>query len=1143
MDMEQRIRVAVRIRPPLERERYDTTCSRKLDDGCSIAMTNVEDQTANTFGFDFCFDASDDQRGVYEESVQEMIDAGLQGSNATIFTYGQTGSGKTYTILGKMSESGSLSAESGLFLRVFGDLFEYRRRAASRTLVLVALSAVELYIEEVMDLLSNKAKIRLRESGDDTLLTGLNRVEVQDMREVMQQFRIANSFRSVASTKMNDASSRSHALFFVDIFQIDVKHVDDVKAAASGKLLSSSLSNQPLTISMLVDEFGQPKSSVASMVKKSRIALVDLAGSERVKRSGVEGQAMVEAQAINKSLSTLGTVINAMYFQSNHVPFRESKLTKVLKTSFVDKSSRLLLIGQIAPASESLSESLGTLRFCDRVKNLKVANATPFVDPEEESRYLAALKSSEAICADLRIAQNAHYYSLQRPRLHARFSGSTVENVIANAIPTLKTAAPERERTIEEMHLKQARREANHDRDEEVQKYRLKFERLQKEVQDLTSLVGTEKGNSKTHKEELEALVEAKMTEAKKMKKSRLKDEEKLTKLRDNVHSLEAELSTLKREMSEALSPGKKFFPAPTMDATPLGKPKKRSNTTATNEVGRHGFDDDDDDASGAHPSTSGGSARKKKTNIEAGANSFDAPSDEETEAPQQQSGGRSPVAQQPPAVALTSPTGGGDSMSPNEEWRKFEQDWQQAEANHEVVSEFYFHVKSINPLHMDYCATLRQNWVIWGEVNKYRVRNSEVLQSSSLIPDIIAFITERAVLISEQVIQASDTFAWFDIDGMSKRLKSPFEMVPPLLSDTVRDPIPLGSVETHTATYLDETEDEHDHHDNDASMVLHNRQQLGLDVTHTHAGSSNMQGGGPNSTTTKDARERRRRMKGNGATKKYDTEEADRQYLMTVYDSTTLVHDVTKYLKAGTVMLKHGRSGKPHNRLFWVTIASFRMELVWIDPENRVGERSSICLGDVGYVSLGSFGKVFRRYPYPNTDPNFFLCFSVGLKGGDRTVNIVAGTLPDFEAWVLGLCHLARIDPHWGRPLDISAFPEVSALNPQEKALCEQNYIFPADYVQIKEKVTNLRDEVQMHLRLFGNDHEQAFASLGGIHLPQLNDRGAVLMTKGELRYHCSPFHLDIFRVCRIWVLFHDMGLLYDPAFTPPTNFGVVTR
>jgi hypothetical protein len=294
---------------------------------------------------------------------------------------------------------------------------------------------------------------------------------------------------------------------------------------------------------------------------------------------------------------------------------------------------------------------------------------------------------------------------------------------------------------------------------------------------------------------------------------------------------------------------------------------------------------------------------------------------------------------------------------------------------------------------------------------------------------------------------------------------------------------------------------------------------------------------------STKDARERRRQMKANSGNGKYDSEEADKQYLMTVYDSTTLVYDVTKYLKAGTVMKKHGRSGDPHPRLFWITTVSFRLELVWVDPDDRNGDRKSIQLPDVASIALGPFSKVFRRTSWNQADESFFLCFSLVMKDGSRTVDIVASTLPDFEAWALGLCHLVKVDPHWGKALDVSRDPAARELSPVERNMCEQNYIPPVDYLRIKTKVVGIRDEVAMHMRLFANNAEQAYVALGGIHLPQVNHMGAVLMTKGELRFHCSPFKIDIFRVCKIWTVFADQCIVYDPSFTPATNFGTIRK
>ena len=143
--------------------------------------------------------------------------------------------------------------------------------------------------------------------------------------------------------------------------------------------------------------------------------LTDLAGSERVKRSGVEGKAMQEAQAINKSLSALGNVVNGLYMESKHIPYRDSKLTRLLRRSFVDPGSRILLITNLSPTGNSFGESLSSLRFADRVKGLKAA-AISAGDVVAEQEFLERLRVSEQIAADVRIAQGATEYKIQRPR-------------------------------------------------------------------------------------------------------------------------------------------------------------------------------------------------------------------------------------------------------------------------------------------------------------------------------------------------------------------------------------------------------------------------------------------------------------------------------------------------------------------------------------------------------------------------------------------------------------------------------------------------------------------------------------------------------------------------------------------------------
>ena len=1099
-DVDKRIKVGIRIRPSLERERYETVCSRKLDDGMTIVMASDESssngQQTTSFNFDYAFDASDDQRTVYEEAAQEMIDHALGGNNVTIFTYGQTGSGKTFTILGKMADDGAICSQSGMFLRVFDDLFSYQKAASAKKTVVIALSAIELYVEEVMDLLNNKNKVKIRDTAEETQLLGLTSSVIVKMADVVEKFNVANSFRSVTATKMNDASSRSHAVFFIDVVQIP-------RAAGDGE--SSEILTQ-----QLFDADGCLKKDLPGSVR-SRISLVDLAGSERVKKSGVEGQAMVEAQAINKSLSTLGTVINAMYMQNGHIPFRESKLTKMLKPSFIDRSSRVLLIGQVAPPSSSYQESLGTLRFCDRVKAMKIGAAAPCLDPEEEARYLAVMRSNEELCADIRIAREVHLYEPQRPRFIARRTNKPVSDVISSITALLVVGAGDKFTRIEEQQLAAYSATCEAEAANDVAAFQADFST---KLADLTALKAQKKEvkeRAEALKEQQEAQTEEKMTEAKKAKKLRLNLEEKKTKLAESLTvaekqaiEIEAKMGPLKGRLELGGSASGVFNPplatasAASQRSYDLQPSMSMQSAGAAEGKSRSHFDDDDDDKS----------------------------------PPPAQQPNQKPPSRRESSISMASFHIEDDLQDPAEkaEWIRKDEEWKLVDANHVVVEEFFRHCEELNPLQHKFMKLKVENRKKQHQVVQNKtLASSTILVESTLIQDIVAFMIERAVYIAEGMLDARDSWAWYDVEGSQQRLSElPYKNILNLNMDQFPS---MPRVEGHNGTHLTSDEEDETGQNWEAS------------------------GGGPNSgaasgapsvvptnvtgVSTKDARERRKKMKQSAGNAKYEADEADKQYLMTVYDSTTLVYDVTKYLKAGTIMKKHGRAGDPHDRLFWITTVSFRLELVWVDPEERNGDRKSIQLPDVSYISLGPFSKVFKRKKWNMQDENALLAFTIGLKDQSRTVDIVATTLPDFEAWTLGLCHLVKVDPHWGQTLNVSKDPAVGQLNASERVVCEQHYIPPSEYIKIKEKVVGIRDEVAMHMRLFGNDAEQAYVALGGIHLPQVNHMGAVLMTKGELRFHCNPFRIDIFRVCKIWSLFAEQCIVYDPSFTPATNFG----
>ncbi|EAN89748.1 putative kinesin [Trypanosoma cruzi] len=1078
--MEQRINVAIRIRPPLQKERFDPLCAHKADDGRTVIIKDEESMGApSTFQFDEVFDGGDDQCQLYTQSVQELVDDALQGANVTVLTYGQTGSGKTYTILGSLS-SGDLTEESGIFPRVFHDIFAYREAVKRERHLLVFISAVEIYVDDVMDLLSKRKRVKLRETPEGTLTPGVNIIELRTVEDVIQTFNMANSYRSVTSTKINDCSSRSHALFFIDIFQMPL-----------------SASSEPPAREQLIDASGIPISGDIKGLVRSRIALVDLAGSERVKRTGVEGQAMVEAQAINKSLAALGTTINAMYMESNHIPFRESKLTRLLKPLFVDRNSRLLLIGQISPPSVSAQESRGTLRFCDRVKGLKAGSPAFFLSQEDEESYIRSLRQQEELTAELRIAGAECYYQPMRPLFMAYVKNISVDEARRASIDLLQRDASSIVARKEEECMRAMEAEIRAKQMERVHAFADKMNQMIDEYEALSHAVKKEKKDAKRRKEEQAEEQEKKLIGAKKAKKTRLKMEAKVEKLNIALKEMERHAE----EMEAA-------FTSPLVEDT----------NESTEEL------------------TTG-----------------ETPKDD--------------------SVQL-------------------------------LVENFHSHTTELNRLQDLYAqwlgATQRQR----SQVRRAKLFSSSIIMDGTLVYDIIDFIIDRSVDIADGVSHAEKKFSWNDIDGFSSLLRSGERLYPPLVTTPSSKAEVCEPSAYHNVTFLssDESDEENSHHREENRMLRGDSRSFsssegpntpikgqydalgdkraqgtfkqpewnGLQQTANLEGEFILQGrdgsmADANGDDTDDncydeekkgeGEERAGKQPRQNKEENTNDEEAqslestrkrdvrDNEYLMRVYDSPTLVHDLIRFLRGGTVMLKHGRSGRPHFRYFWVTISQNSRKLVWTEPESKItAERSSIDLDDVSFIQLGCFSKVFKRHPVASTDPSFYRSFTLGLKGGGRTVDIVAGSLPDFEAWIVGLSNLVRVDPVWGGKLDITKEAHFEQLNCFEASLCEMNYIYPSQYILLKKRVKRIAMRTLGVLEQCGNDATKAYKILGGIHPPAVNEKGAVYLTKGELRF-IGLNDMDILRITKVWILFQQMNLVYDENFVPATTFGVTER
>ncbi|KAF5294930.1 hypothetical protein FQR65_LT10642 [Abscondita terminalis] len=283
------------------------------------------------FRFDYAFDESCNNELVYKYTAQPLIKAIFQGGFATCFAYGQTGSGKTHTMGGNFVGRNQ-DSQQGIYGMATKDVFNFVRSEKYLSLKLViSASFFEIYSGKVFDLLANKTKLRVLEDGKQQVqIVGLTEKVVESPEEVLKLITRGNMARTFGQTAANAYSSRSHAIFQIILRSSGSKH------KVHGKL-----------------------------------SLIDLAGNERgADTASTDRQTRMEGAEINKSLLALKECIRALGRKKAHLPFRMSKLTQVLKDSFVGPNSRTCMIAMVSPGVSSCEHSLNTLRYANRVKEL-----------------------------------------------------------------------------------------------------------------------------------------------------------------------------------------------------------------------------------------------------------------------------------------------------------------------------------------------------------------------------------------------------------------------------------------------------------------------------------------------------------------------------------------------------------------------------------------------------------------------------------------------------------------------------------------------------------------------------------------------------------------------------------------------------
>eukprot|EP00391_Amoebophrya_sp_Ameob2_P013781 CAMPEP_0178988410 /NCGR_PEP_ID=MMETSP0795-20121207/3797_1 /TAXON_ID=88552 /ORGANISM="Amoebophrya sp., Strain Ameob2" /LENGTH=1050 /DNA_ID=CAMNT_0020679685 /DNA_START=417 /DNA_END=3569 /DNA_ORIENTATION=- len=344
--MSENVKVAVRCRPISSGNEKSYGVAVQFDDDYQISLRGSDQ--SHTFRFDRVYNMESHQRDLYDDHISEVIEGALQGYNGTVFAYGQTGSGKTHTMSGP-------EGSPGIIPRCFAHIFARIQTDEERSYA-VRVSFVEIYMESVRDLFVASSKnLGLRESVEagvyvEDLSSFICRTE-QDMHHRLTQ---GNARRTTAATAMNQTSSRSHAIFSVHI------------------------------------EAAQAVNSEVTRMMRGKLHLVDLAGSERQSKSEAVGLTLKEAAKINLSLLTLGSVISALASQPrpNHIPYRDSKLTRLLEDS-LGGNAKTVMIATVSPSAYNTEETLQTLRYANRVK--AIVNK-PHVNTDVKDRLISELQ-------------------------------------------------------------------------------------------------------------------------------------------------------------------------------------------------------------------------------------------------------------------------------------------------------------------------------------------------------------------------------------------------------------------------------------------------------------------------------------------------------------------------------------------------------------------------------------------------------------------------------------------------------------------------------------------------------------------------------------------------------------------------------
>ena len=377
----------------------------------------VKDQV---FAFDRIFDQNATQTEVYEGTTKGLLDSVLDGYNATVFAYGATGCGKTHTITGT-------AQQPGIIFLTMQELFEKIQERSHEKTTEVTLSYLEIYNETIRDLLvpgGSKQGLTLREDSNHAVtVAGLTSRHPKDVQEVMDMIVQGNEYRTVSPTAANSVSSRSHAVLQINVAQKD-RNADV---------------NEPHTMATL--------------------SIIDLAGSERASATKNRGERLLEGANINKSLLALGSCINALCDprRRNHVPYRNSKLTRLLKFS-LGGNCKTVMIVCVSPSSEHFDETQNTLRYANRAKNIQTkVTRNVFNVNRHVKDFLVKIDEQMALINELKAQQKeAEKIFLAKFQKQMDKRDNAVREGIARLRTAYENAASEREEKVNLMKKQKA---------------------------------------------------------------------------------------------------------------------------------------------------------------------------------------------------------------------------------------------------------------------------------------------------------------------------------------------------------------------------------------------------------------------------------------------------------------------------------------------------------------------------------------------------------------------------------------------------------------------------------------------------------------------------------------------------------------